>query len=512
MANENSAGEKSLDQSKNVKRELQEEEVWDELAYSFPTWKKWTILSVIFVVQCSMNFNTSVYPNAVTQLCEHFNVTELQALGGQAGFLIAYAFGSEFWAPWSEDFGRKVVLATSLALVNVFQLPSIFAGSEWTWIIVARVFGGVCSAGGSVTLGMVADMWEPENQQYAVAFVVFSSVFGTVLGPIVGGFLESYSTWQVNFGVQLGFGLFTRLLHLFLVPETRSSVMIDAIAKKRRKAAAKGTGPNSDLYVYGPNEITDDHRITLGGLFKIWFRPFHMFVTEPIVLSLSLLSGFSDALIFTFLESFRPVFSQWHFLPWRLGLCFCAIGFGYVIGWLVFIPFINRDRVKRSKSSQVEPESRLLCLTFTGPLLGIGLLSFAWVSSGPPIHWIAPLIFASVVGLANYAIYMATIDYMVAAYGPYSSSATGGNALARDLLAGVSAYYAKPLYNNIGGTKHLQWASTLLGGLALVMVIPIYIFYWKGPQIREKSRFAQTLATDRNQHREKRRGSVDAGS
>ena len=39
---------------------------------------------------------------------------------------------------------------------------------------------------------------------------------------------------------------------------------------------------------------------------------------------------------------------------------------------------------------------------------------------------------------------MATIDYMVAAYGEYSASATGGNALARDVLAGAAAMYSDP--------------------------------------------------------------------
>ena len=48
------------------------------------------------------------------------------------------------------------------------------------------------------------------------------------------------------------------------------------------------------------------------------------------------------------------------------------------------------------------------------------------------------MIFAAIVGIANYAIYMATIDYMVCAYGPYSASATGGNGWARDFLAGVA--------------------------------------------------------------------------
>lgn len=36
-----------------------------------------------------------------------------------------------------------------------------------------------------------------------------------------------------------------------------------------------------------------------------------MLATEPIVLFLSLLSGFSDALIFIFIESFPLVYKQW---------------------------------------------------------------------------------------------------------------------------------------------------------------------------------------------------------
>lgn len=54
----------------------------------------------------------------------------------------------------------------------------------------------------------------------------------------------------------------------------------------------------------------------------------------------------------------------------------------------------------------------------------------------------APMIFSACVAIANYAIYMSTIDYMVAAYSVYSASATGGNGFARDFLAGVSAMYA----------------------------------------------------------------------
>ncbi|KAL8948603.1 MAG: hypothetical protein Q9222_005219 [Ikaeria aurantiellina] len=306
---EHKNGSDSENQRADGKIELKEADNMDKLGFAFPTWKKWTILTVIFAVQVSMNFNTSVYPNVVIPLTEAFHVTGQVARIGQMTFLCAYAFGSELWAPWSEDLGRWPVLQLSLFLVNIWQIPCALAPKIGT-IIVCRFLGGLSSAGGSVTLGMVADMWEADNQQYAVAYVVLSSVGGTLIGLVIGAFIQRY----------------------------------------------------------------------------------------------------------------------------------------------------------------------LSCRN---------------------VYWIAPMIFSVLIAIANYCIYMATIDYMVASYGPYSASATGGNALARDFLAGVAAMYSMPFYTNVKGSHKLEYPSTILACLVFLVTIPIYVFYWKGPIIREKSKFAQTLASDR---------------
>ena len=120
---------------------------------------------------------------------------------------------------------------------------------------------------------------------------------------------------------------------------------------------------------------------------------------------------------------------------------------GYFIGWFSFFPFFEIDIKNRKKDPHsVSPERRLYWLLWTVPLECLGLFGFAWTSLGPErnVHWIAPMIFSCLIGIANYNIYMATIDYMTAAYGPYASSATGGNGLARDFLAGISAMFATP--------------------------------------------------------------------
>jgi hypothetical protein len=53
---------------------------------------------------------------------------------------------------------------------------------------------------------------------------------------------------------------------------------------------------------------------------------------------------------------------------------------------------------------------------------------------------------------------MATIDYMIASYGPYSASATGGNGFARDFLAGIAAMYSVP--SKFSSLLLSRWIST----------------------------------------------------
>lgn len=79
------------------KYEITEEDCYDELGYGFSSFKKWYILTVIFIVQVSMNFNTSLYSNAITGISEQFNVSAQAARVGAAIFLITYAFGCELW-------------------------------------------------------------------------------------------------------------------------------------------------------------------------------------------------------------------------------------------------------------------------------------------------------------------------------------------------------------------------------------------------------------------------------
>ncbi|KAI2472872.1 MFS general substrate transporter [Annulohypoxylon bovei var. microspora] len=444
----------------------------DKLGYKWSRAKKWSRLCTIFLTQVSMNLNTTLYSNAISGISIAYGVTPFEVRwGGAASFLISYAFGCELWAPWSEEYGRRPVLQLSLGLVNLFGILVWFAPS-WQAHVIGRILGGLSSAGGSVTLAVISDIFEPEDPeiQHATSFVVLSSVGGSIVGPIVGGFIEQYLDWKWCLGIQVLFGIFIQLLHYFSMPETRATVIMDGVAREERKS---GRNPN----LYGPGEIAGKRRIDMREIGLIWLRPFRMFLTEPIVLVFSLLSGFSDAIIFMMVQSLNFVYWQYGFSIHELGLTFIPFGVGYLIAYLIFFFVIKRNVANRRKSpgsEYAQYESRLVSLLWTGPLLPIGLLVFAFTAAffATPIHWFPSMIGSCLIGIANFSIYMATIDYVLRAYGPYAASATGGNGWARDFLA----------------------ATIILLAIAVLLCGSVVVVYKRGPWLRAHSKFAQTLA------------------
>ncbi|KAH7402696.1 multidrug transporter [Pyrenochaeta sp. MPI-SDFR-AT-0127] len=463
----------------------------EHTAYMFSTKKKWWILSVVALCQTSMNYNAAVYSNAIGRLNDHYNLGDnhfTNARAGMAWFLILYGFGCEFWAPWSEEYGRKLIMQLSLGIVNLWQILA-GASNAWWQVLLARLLGGLCSAGGSVTLGMVADMFDPEDQQFPVLWVSLWSCLGSVIGGICGGPIEEFLGWRWNFWIQLIFGIVVQVIHVFFVPETRSTIMLNREAKRRRER-------NPETAAVGP---TEHQKIDRHEVLAIMGRPYKMLVCEPIVGFLSLLSGFSDALIFSFLESYGYVFkdSAWSFTPSQLGLALFALFIGYWAAGFAYFPVIRRHNLQRKNGKELSPESRLWFLQYIVLLLPIGLLGSAFVVTGPPIPWIAPLIFAVFIGCANMAIYFATIDYMVAAYGgKYSASATGGNGFSRDVLAGICSFYTGPMYHKLG----VQNSTWVLFALAVVVCIPVFVIYKKGPHIRSRSKYAEHIQKERDEN------------
>ena len=148
-----------------------------------------------------------------------------------------------------------------------------------------------------------------------------------------------------------------------------------------------------------------------------------MLTTEPIVTVFSALSGFADGLIFMFIASFGLVYSQWMFNHIQVGLTFIPLLIGYVVGWAIACVSI-RQQIKGREGNitcgKANFEARIGILRYTAPLLPLGLVVFAWTSTGPPIHWSGTCVASVLLGIANYLIYMTTGKHFIFIHGSYS--------------------------------------------------------------------------------------------
>ncbi|EGF97233.1 uncharacterized protein MELLADRAFT_86514 [Melampsora larici-populina 98AG31] len=102
-----------------------------------------------------------------------------------SGGLFAVAQLSMFWGRLSDRVGRKPVMLTGLfgmaISVIAFGLQKTYLG-----LIISRFIAGMMNGG---LIFIVAEFTDPTNYADAVALLPLSFAIGSIIGPIVGGFL-----------------------------------------------------------------------------------------------------------------------------------------------------------------------------------------------------------------------------------------------------------------------------------------------------------------------------------
>lgn len=94
----------------------------------------------------------------------------------------------------------------------------------------------------------------------------------------------------------------------------------------------------------------------------------------------------------------------------------------------------------------------------------------------------------------------------------FAASAIAANTFMRSIFGGVFPLFATFMFQGMG----IEWASTLLGCVAAVLVPMPVAFYLFGKKVRAKSKFAPApdIAQDKRRDEESRgmEGNGDAGS
>lgn len=267
---------------------------------------------------------------------------------------------------------------------------------------------------------------------------------------------------------------------LFLEESYPPMILVDKAAELRRRTKNWGIHAKQE-------EIEIDLRELLE---KNFSRPLRMLITEPIVLLISLYMSFIYGLLYLFLTAYPLVFQGVHGMNAGVGgLPF----FGMITGELLAGIFIALRQPGYNKKLDANggvpiPEWRLPEVIIGGVSFAIGLFWFGWTGNYASIHWIVPTLSGLASGFGIMCIFLQSLNYLVDAYLMFAASAIAANTFLRSLCGAGFPLFATYMFEGMG----INWASTLLGCVALILVpVPVY-FYLRGAKIREKSAFAPT--------------------
>ena len=118
----------------------------------------------------------------------------------------------------SDRFGRRPILIGSL-VVMAFSYVLMALALSITFLLVARIIGGIMAATQATSAAYMADISKPEEK--AANFGLIGAAFGVgfVLGPMIGGMLAEYGT-RAPFWAAACLAAANAVFGFFVLPET----------------------------------------------------------------------------------------------------------------------------------------------------------------------------------------------------------------------------------------------------------------------------------------------------
>ncbi|KAJ5449850.1 uncharacterized protein N7458_006299 [Penicillium daleae] len=431
---------------------------------------------------CSGTFiaslNSAMFSPGISQASSDFGVgTEVITLGTTL-FVLGFATGPMIWAPLSELMGRKLPLVIAIIGEGIFTIACAVAKDVQT-LIICRFFAGVCGASQlTVVPGLLADLYDNTYRGVAIALYALTVFGGPFVAPIAGGYTaSSYLGWRWTLYIPAFLALGSGLLSFFFLKETYPQcVLIAKAALIRKESGNWGIHAKQEEVELEIDDLVD----------KYLTQPLRLLITEPVLLLISLYMSFIYGLVYALLEAYPYVFEVIHGMHSGTG----GLNFiGLITGVVLALGFILSQQKQYTEKLEMNgnipvPEWRLRPTILGAPMFAVGLFWFGWTGFTSEIHWAAPAASGVFIGFGVLCIFLPCFNYLVDAYLPVAASAVAANIILRSAFASSFPLFTRQMFDNM----EVQWASTLLGCLATVLVPIPFLFRAFGPRLRREAR------------------------
>ncbi|KAL4928884.1 MFS transporter/fungal specific transcription factor domain-containing protein [Aspergillus undulatus] len=436
------------------------------------------ISSIVCFGTLTASFTSAIFAPGTEGASKAFDVGSEVGTLGTTLYVLGFAFGPVIWAPASELIGRRWPLTIGMLGGAIFTIASAVAKDIQT-LAICRFFAGTFGASQlSVVPAVLSDIWDSRHRGDVMALYALTVFVGPFIAPSIGGFIAtSYLGWRWTLYIPAFISFASGILLLISLKETYAPLLLISKAAALRKRTSN----------WGIHAKHEELEVKFGELLRKYFtRPLQMLITEPILLLISIYMSFIYGIVYALVSAYPYIFETVHGMaPGIAGLAFIGliIGAFLAVGFIIFQHAGYAKKVAANGNVPV-PEWRLSSTAVGAPVFAIGIFWFAWTGCTPSIHWMAPMAAGVTIGFGILSIFFPCFIYIVDTYLPLAASAVAANIILRSTVAAGFPLFSKQMFANLG----VQWAGTLLGCLAVVMVPIPFAFQKYGPWLRGKSK------------------------
>ncbi|KAL4937350.1 major facilitator superfamily domain-containing protein [Aspergillus oleicola] len=443
---------------------------------NWPTPKKLKFTFIACIMIFLTSFSSSIFGPAASTTATEFKVATIVMDLGVSLFVAGFAVGPLFFAPLSQIVGNAVPLFISLAGCAIFQIPLGLANNPAT-IIIARFLQGTLGSGAlAVGSGMLAEVWSVHTRAIAIGLSATCMNLGSSVGPIAGAFVVERYGWRWIAWVTLIVYGAVALLTPFTVHESSRKRILERKARRVRKE----TG---DTRYIAPSE---KHSLDLKALVQRYGKmPVQMMVQEPILIIITLYLTLVYGTLYLSYQMFPYAFKNRGWSAPIASLPFLSVILGVIAAWTIVSLHTIFFYWRKLKANTATPEDRLPPMILGAIMLVPSLLWFGWAAR---THWVAQVISCFFLGCALQLIFIAGIIYIVDVYIPYANSAISIHVAVRSLVSATFPLWGSSVYQSLG----VEWTSTLLAGLGVLLMPSPILFWFYGEKIRSWSRFCES--------------------
>ncbi|KAK9470496.1 major facilitator superfamily domain-containing protein [Dipodascopsis tothii] len=445
--------------------------------------RKRTVVASVILLLFSSTFASSISTGFAGAVMAEFGVPDVAVTLMVTFFLVGYVVGPLAWAPLSEHFGRQYVLLVSAGLFVLFTIGCALAPSMPLLVAFRFLQGLAATSPIAVSGGLFSDIYQdPTVRGRAVAFFTGSTVIGSIFGPAVSGYASSapHLGWRWTFWA---LAIASGVCYVFMAAVLRETFR--PVLLMRRAARMRAAGAN----VVAPFELEDRSLATVCSV--VLTRPFRMLVHEPIVIALCVYMGFIYGILYLFFSAYPIIFGDLRGMaPGPAGLMLFPIGAGttlVTVAHLAYDVYVARREARTGVRVSME-RRRLPPTCVCAFCVPLSLFWLAWTSD-PAVPFQACMMAGLPFGMGFTSIFIGFLNYGTDCYRIYAASALGIMSVTRSLVAAMFPLFARGMYERLG----VQWASSLLGFLALALGPLPVVFLWKGQALRSRSRFCMAL-------------------